>query len=328
MKLETIHQAILNSMSETVYVIDRDMKIKYANPAAESLTGFNSGDALGKYCHDVFCERSDYCLDKCPPKRAMIQGVPILHREAETRNRSGELRQTQISISPLYEEQICVGAVIVIKDISDLKEAEEKIKHQNQFLSSVIDALPHPFYVIDAATYQVKLANYAAYRGDLPAGTTCFSLSHKRSDPCRGDDHPCPFTKVIDTGLPVTMEHRHHDGNGVISDVEVHGFPIFDDKGRVVQVIEYCIDISDRKRAVEEREQLIKELQSALREVRMLSGLLPICSSCKRIKNEQGAWSNLEMYISDHSGAQFTHGICPDCAQRLYPDYYKKGSNE
>lgn len=324
MKLESIHQAILNSMSEAVYVIDRDMRIQYTNPAAEDLTGYGFADAVGKYCHDVFCERSELCKDKCPPKRAMMENKPILHREAETRSRSGRLRQTQISISPFCEREGCMGAVIVIKDITDLKAAEERIVHQNRFLTSVIDALPHPFYVINAETYELRLANSAAYKGDLPAGTTCYSLSHHRTDPCLGDEHPCPLRTVTETGMPCTVEHRHESSDGTTQDVEVHCFPVFDDRGKILQVIEYCIDISDRKKTVAEREKLIWELQDALREVKMLSGLLPICSSCKRIKDEQGGWSNLEHYISEHSEAEFSHGICPECAQRLYPDYYQK----
>lgn len=324
MKLATIHQAILNSMHEAVYVIDREMKITFTNPAAVDLTGFSYDDAVGKYCHDVFCERSELCEDKCPPKRAMLSGQPIQHREAETRSRSGELRQTQVSISPLFEDGSCTGSVIVVKDITDLKKAEEEIKRQNRFLLSVIDALPHPFYVIDAETYQLRLANYAATKRDLVPGTTCYFLSHSRQEPCRGDEHPCPLQKVKDTGLPVVVEHVHHVEKGSEADFEVHCFPIFSETGRITQVIEYCIDISGRKRATKEREKLIKELQAALREVKMLTGLLPVCSSCRRIRNEQGGWSSLEQYVSAHTQAEFSHGICPECAQKLYPEYYKK----
>jgi len=61
-----------------------------------------------------------------------------------------------------------------------------------------------------------------------------------------------------------------------------------------------------------------------LQEVKTLSGLLPICASCKKIRDDKGYWNILEQYISEHSDAEFTHGICPECAQRLYPDYYKK----
>jgi hypothetical protein len=61
-----------------------------------------------------------------------------------------------------------------------------------------------------------------------------------------------------------------------------------------------------------------------LHEVKTLSGLLPICASCKKIRDDKGYWNNLEMYISEHSSAEFSHGLCPGCAQELYPDYFKK----
>jgi hypothetical protein len=83
-------------------------------------------------------------------------------------------------------------------------------------------------------------------------------------------------------------------------------------------------NITPRKQAEEGREKLIAQLTEALSQVKTLSGLLPICSSCKRIRNEKGVWEHVEMYIRDRSEADFTHGICPECAQKLYPDYYKK----
>src|SRR5207244_4322635 len=76
------------------------------------------------------------------------------------------------------------------------------------------------------------------------------------------------------------------------------------------------------KRAEEERERLIRELQVALENIKTLRGLLPICSSCKKIRDDHGYWNQLETYIGAHSGAEFTHGLCPECAQKLYPDYY------
>jgi len=83
-------------------------------------------------------------------------------------------------------------------------------------------------------------------------------------------------------------------------------------------------DITDRKQAEEERERLILELKEALSQVRTLSGLVPICASCKKIRNDKGYWEQIEVYIRDHSEAEFSHGICPECAQRLYPELYKK----
>lgn len=83
-------------------------------------------------------------------------------------------------------------------------------------------------------------------------------------------------------------------------------------------------DITDRKQAEEERERPIFELTDALSKVRTLSGLLPICASCKKIRNDKGYWEQIEMYIRDHSEAEFPHGLCPDCMERLYPHLYKK----
>jgi hypothetical protein len=79
----------------------------------------------------------------------------------------------------------------------------------------------------------------------------------------------------------------------------------------------------ERKRAQDERERLIAELRGALAQVKTLNGLLPICASCKKIRDDQGYWNQLEDYISSHSSATFSHGICPGCAKKLYPEYFK-----
>jgi DNA-binding response OmpR family regulator len=80
----------------------------------------------------------------------------------------------------------------------------------------------------------------------------------------------------------------------------------------------------ERKRAALERERLLGDLQRALAEVKTLSGLLPICSGCKKIRDDRGSWTTVESYIQARSDAQFSHGICPECMQRLYPDYCKR----
>jgi DNA-binding NtrC family response regulator len=82
-------------------------------------------------------------------------------------------------------------------------------------------------------------------------------------------------------------------------------------------------EISQRRKVEEEREEVIRELQQALAEVKTLSGLLPICASCKKIRDDKGYWSQIEVYIRDHSQAEFSHGLCPDCAKKLYPEYFK-----
>ncbi|MBL7647126.1 MAG: PAS domain S-box protein [Candidatus Hydrogenedentes bacterium] len=68
------------------------------------------------------------------------------------------------------------------------------------------------------------------------------------------------------------------------------------------------------------RKELILELQTAIGEIKTLSGLLPICASCKKIRDDKGSWNQIEVFIRDHSDAEFSHGICPDCIRQLYPE--------
>ena len=96
--------------------------------------------------------------------------------------------------------------------------------------------------------------------------------------------------------------------------------PILDPAGRVASVVCTSKDITERKREERERDRLIADLKNALAHVRTLSGLLPICSNCKKVRDDHGYWVQIEAYVRDHSQADFTHGICPDCRRRLYPD--------
>jgi len=83
-------------------------------------------------------------------------------------------------------------------------------------------------------------------------------------------------------------------------------------------------EINDRKQTALEREQLIVELNQALAHIKTLSGLLPICSYCKKIRDDKGYWNQIESYISEHSDTVFSHSICPDCAHKLYPDFINR----
>ena len=83
-------------------------------------------------------------------------------------------------------------------------------------------------------------------------------------------------------------------------------------------------EIEDRKRTEAEKEQLIDQLQKAMQEVKVLSGFLPICASCKKIRDDTGYWRQIEEYISTHSNALFSHGICPECTKKLYPEFHEE----
>ncbi len=82
-----------------------------------------------------------------------------------------------------------------------------------------------------------------------------------------------------------------------------------------------------KKEAWDEKEKLIAKLQNALDEVQTLQGILPICASCKKIRDDKGYWNQIESYITAHSEAKFSHGICQECVKKLYPDLVDENGN-
>lgn len=93
-----------------------------------------------------------------------------------------------------------------------------------------------------------------------------------------------------------------------------------DHTGNIIATLSSGMDITERKQAEAEREKLIKELQEALSKVKILSGLLPICASCKKVRDDKGYWRQIEAYIREHADVEFSHGLCPECMKKLYPE--------
>ena len=130
------------------------------------------------------------------------------------------------------------------------------------------------------------------------------------------------YTKLSIQGIkqpPYEVEIFHKDGS--VYTLEVSEYPVFDQENRVCFVDGIAHDITKRIQAEKEREKLILKLQEAFDNIKTLSGLLPICSNCKKIRDDKGYWNQIESYIRDHSEAEFSHGICPECAKKYYPDY-------
>ncbi|MGD8466024.1 MAG: PAS domain S-box protein, partial [Anaerolineae bacterium] len=146
--------------------------------------------------------------------------------------------------------------------VTERMRAQQQILQQQQFLGTVLDSLAYPFYVINAENYTVEVANRAAHTGSLRGDLTCFSLSHGRDQPCEPADHPCPLQEILITKEPAVAEHVHLTEDGRLQYVEVHGFPIIDSQGSVVQMIEYTLDITERKQA----EEAVRKSETLLRE--------------------------------------------------------------
>ncbi len=143
----------------------------------------------------------------------------------------------------------------------------ENLKQQRDFLENTIEALKHPFYVIDIKDYSILLANSAARRmGKIKLGaTSCYELTHHKKSPCNSINHQCPLQEIIRTRQPVSLEHKHIDNNGKEIYVEVHAYPIFDVKGNISQMIEYSLDITERKMT----EKQLKEAKKVADDARL-----------------------------------------------------------
>jgi signal transduction histidine kinase/CheY-like chemotaxis protein len=162
---------------------------------------------------------------------------------------------------------IVLGARRVSARIREREKAEEALRRSKRFLQTVIDAIPDALMVVDR-DYRIVLANRAVRRmtgGKDPVFSRlkCHSVAQQRDAPCKDGGRPCPLERVVSTKAPivVTLTHRGADGSGI--PVEVVVAPVLDDAGEVVQIIESCRDITERKRAEEERRQLEARLQQA-----------------------------------------------------------------
>ena len=117
------------------------------------------------------------------------------------------------------------------------------------------------------------------------------------------------------------MENAVLNWKGEEKIIAWHNAPLRDKTGKVIGTLSSGMDITELKKKEREREELIQELREALSKVKTLSGLLPICSSCKKIRDDKGYWRQIEAYIRDHSAAEFSHALCPECAKKLYPEF-------
>jgi PAS domain S-box-containing protein len=207
----------------------------------------------------------------------------------------------------------------------------QRLSHELHQLQEFLDGLPDAMFDIDFATNRVSAINtmmtivMGYTREDIDAGLPAFQLA----PPDEARRFAERSQKYIAAGIVrgggrykrtnsyETVETRLIRRDGSEFDAEFQAAFILDQDSMPVGMRVIVRDISQRKAAERAHQELIERLQQALDEVKTLRGLIPICAWCKSIRDDAGYWRQLESFLKDHSHAEFTHGICEACAQRL-----------
>ena len=309
-------RAILDMALDAVIGMDEHGVITNWNPRAEVIFGWTAGEAIGKKLSEVVI----------PPqyREAHIRGLrhflatgqgPVLNRRIEITalRRDGTEFPVELSILPLK-----VGASYrfnaFIADITERKRAEGTKARLAAIVESSDDAIIGKTLDGIVISWNSGAERIFGYTAEEVLGQPVTMLI----PPDRLDEEP-PIIDRLRRGERI--EHfetvrRRKDGEEV--DVSLTISSIKDETGKIIGISKIARDITERQHAKEERERLILDLTAALAQVKTMKGLLPICASCKKIRTDEGYWKNIEAYIEEHSEASFTHGICQDCAQKLY----------
>jgi PAS domain S-box-containing protein len=230
------------------FSMDQDGNLLSVNSFWLEVLGYESQDVTGHHFADFFAE-GPHKLSFTDAWQTLLDSGSLKDIPLEILGKDGQVHEVLWSAMAQREGDGGVQQYFgILVNISCLQRSERKVHQQHEFLRNVLEALPHPFYVLDAKTYVIEMANSAAQFGPLTPATTCYALTHRRDSPCTEPEHTCPLAVVRQTGKPVTVEHVHYDKDGSPRDYEVHGYPIFDEQGEVVQMIEYSLDITERKK--------------------------------------------------------------------------------
>lgn len=182
------------------------------------------------------------------------------------------------------------------------------------------DALQTPVVVIDSS-YHISDANTAFYqaygvtRADV-LGQPCHEVTHHLAVPCWQDGQPCPLKNALDNAasLPCRLVHRHVTADGGHRTEEVCATALVDEGGRVTHIVEELHDVGELL-------HLRGVLNEVAEELNVLRGLVHMCANCHKVRDDEGNWRRVEEYLREHTEAQVSHGVCPECARLLYPEY-------
>ncbi len=333
--MNQINEKIVDMSLDAIVSSDEKDRIILWNPAAERMFGYTKKEALEMCVKDLIPEKyRDKHLQGV--RRFIATEKPVLIGsivEVEGLRKDGSIFPKEVSLSAEKVDGLWLFTAIM-RDITERKELENRLREQKKFLSDVIEFLPHPFYVLDANEYTIKMANSAAYQSPLKENfPACYSLTHNRTSPCDGIEHACPLETVKRTKKQVSFEHVHYDKKGNQRIFQIYGYPIFDDSNNVIQMAEYAMEITEQKQA----EKDLIEAATTERLTKLLNRS-SFENNEKKIKEPVLLLVNIDRFkhVNDFYGIQMGDFVLKELSVRLkniIPEYlgamlYKLGGDD
>lgn len=290
---------------------------------------------LGYQKKDFDSQRLKWCdliveEDILPIKKAFVKalkGKKSYVREYRVKKKNGGISWIQERSQIVCNKNGTIEYVSgIFFDITELRDAEKAIGRLRRRIDMVLDSAWEGIFGLDLhgnhTFVNPSAARMLGYKVEELVGKHSHSTWHCfKTDGSPYPEEECPIYDTFRKGASYHVRDEvFWRKDGTSFPVAYTSAPIMEN-GRIVGAVVTFWDISERKRAEAEREKLINELQAALAQVKTLKGFLPICAHCKKIRDDEGYWQQIKNYIRDHSEAEFSHGICPDCAKELYSEF-------
>jgi PAS domain S-box-containing protein len=311
---EANFRALIETIDDIIVIGDRSGCLLYANPATTATLGYSQAELRGMGILDLHAdfaraEAAGILGDMMSGKRATCP-LPL-------QSRSGTIVPVETRIwHGRWNDTDCIFGIS--KDLSKEQEALQKFDrlfHMNPAPMAVSTVPGNVFIDINEAFERVMGYPTADILGKSSQELDLFVDAAER-DRVAG--------LLVKNGSFREADLRVRARDGRILDGLFSG-DMIESQG-VTYYLTVMIDITERKQAEAARQETIRELRNALSEITALQGILPICSGCKKIRDDSGYWEQVEAYVSRHTGAQFSHGMCPQCMKRLYPEYGPDGA--